>query len=481
MNSSDRPWPTSKLDSESPEFLGLNLEAVQSLANFIDLSEDFRLAFAEVNFVPDVDLLIAALQQRPECQQVQFLVFDFSQTKLTSLLAELMLRLESVEYGANKKPAIILRGLETSIGGLGKESPFLQDLNFVRDALARRVSHPMVMILPKYALKRLARTAKDFWSWASIVLAFRSARERIETVQSQVMRSDYLFSSDLAPVKQSRIDQLNALLEEYAPTEHEPDDVNAVIRLSILLELGDAYTSLAQMKAAQTCFAQALHLAQMSQQKWYEAQARRKLGQVLQFLKQSQEALSNYESALTIYREVGDRLGEANTLKAQGDVRQFLDQRSEALSNYESALTIYRAVGARLGEANTLKAQGDVRQFLDQRSEALSNYESALTIYRAVGDRLGEANTLQGLGRLKDSPDVSLANFLAAQKIYQEIGDRYNMGRNLALFLGPAYAISARTESAIAAFQEAADIGTAIGFEPLTSYARQQIDQIEDN
>ncbi len=127
---------------------------------------------------------------------------------------------------------------------------------------------------------------------------------------------------------------------------------------------------------------------------------------------------------------------------------------------------------------DTLQAQGDVLQFLDQRSEALANYEQALTIYREVGARLGEANTLLALGNLKENAAERLEAFLAAQAIYETIGDLYSQGRNLAVFIGPAYLTLAQPDQAKIAFQTAADIGEHIGFEPLTQYAQEQISQI---
>ncbi|WP_052050874.1 tetratricopeptide repeat protein [Leptolyngbya sp. KIOST-1] len=474
MTSSNKPWLTSQPDSALPEFLGLNLESFRGLATFCDLSEGFAIAFAEVNFAADGDRLIQALRERPECQAVQLVVLDFSQERLASLLPRLMAEVANLPTAANLKLVVVLRGLETSIGIAEDDVVFLEDLNFIRDALARRIPHPIIFVLPKYALKRLARTARDFWAWASAVFEFRSVRSDVNTAQTAALNSGRLFTSDLKPVKQSRIDQLHRLLEEYAPAACDSAIANAEIRLTILLELADAYRSLSEMKTACQFYRQALSLAQASQKQILEAEALLGLGKtlrfietdrqaletyeqaltiyrevgarlgeantlqaqgdVLQFLKQSREALETYEQALTIYREVGDRLGEANTLQAQGDVLQFLDQRSEALGNYEQALTIYREVGDRLGEANTLKAQGEVLQFLDQRSEALGNYEQALTIYREVGDRLGEANTLKAQGDvlqfLKQSREA-LGNYEQALTIYREVGDRLGEANTL--------------------------------------------------
>lgn len=162
-------------------------------------------------------------------------------------------------------------------------------------------------------------------------------------------------------------------------------------------------------------------------------------------------------------------------------VVKFRGQQTTLLPIYESITRRWQPQDDREKRryGDTLRAQGDVLQFLKQSREALANYDAALTIYRDVGDRLGEANTLQGLGRLRDDSAEALEAFLTAQEIYEAIGDRYSIGRHLVLFLGPTYLDMGEPDRARAAFQTAAEIGEAIGFENLTQYALEQIDQID--
>ena len=385
-------------DAEGPEFLGLNLEALRGLANFADVSEGFTLAVAEVNLATDADLLIQALKARPECEQVQFEVLDFAGVQVKSLLDELVAKLPLLPAAAEPKQVLTVRGLETSIGAVHDNPPFLQDLNFIRDALARQVAYPLILVLPKYAVKRMARFARDFWAWASLVLEFRSVQHSVETLRTETLTPGRLFSSDPKPAKEGRIQQLHQLLEEYAPTAQQTDSANADIRLDILQELGNAYLSLADVGRAERCFRQMLELSQISEQ----------------------------------------RLRQANALLR---------------------------LGTAVGISKT-------------KTTALEIFEDALATYREVGDRLGEASTLQGLGSLQDA-DKGLKAFLAAQEIYQAIGDRYSQGRNLVLFIGPAYLALKHLDDAKVVFQSAAEIGQAIGFEPLTQYALEQLSHCE--
>jgi hypothetical protein len=163
-------------DSKVAEFLGLNLDSLRGLATFADVSEGFAIAIAEVSVAADAEILIAALNQRPECQTIQFAVLDFSERQIISLLTELKQALSTLEIAPDKKLVIVIRGLEKSIGAKIDYPWFLQDLNFVRDALARRIPHPIIFVLPRYAIERLAREARDFWSWTSTIVEIRSAQ-----------------------------------------------------------------------------------------------------------------------------------------------------------------------------------------------------------------------------------------------------------------------------------------------------------------
>ncbi|NER00173.1 MAG: hypothetical protein F6K30_26325 [Cyanothece sp. SIO2G6] len=87
------PLPGVSQAMEPTEFLGLNLDGLRNLATFAQVSQGFTLALAEVSFAGDADILLEALQNRPECEDLHLMVVDFSGVEVTSLLTELMQRL----------------------------------------------------------------------------------------------------------------------------------------------------------------------------------------------------------------------------------------------------------------------------------------------------------------------------------------------------------------------------------------------------
>ncbi|HEY9625834.1 MAG TPA: tetratricopeptide repeat protein [Coleofasciculaceae cyanobacterium] len=466
-------------ESATAEFLGYNLEALSELASFVDFSEGFTIAFAEINFSGDAVRVMAALRRHPACADIQLAEIVLDDPELKDPLKALRQRVEILERQADRKLVLVVQGLEKSIGMMGESSiPVLRNLNYDRDQFPAQIPHPIIFVLPDYALQRLAKVARDFWSWASAVVRFRSAPQTLSDARMQTLDPQRLLSSDLTAVKQERIDQLLRLLTEYTPSPGQAPLQDAELRLNLLEELGDAYNSVSHLRQAKHYYQRFLELAEATENlsaqadgllqvgqilfrlddqsqtalAYYdrarslyqslknssgEANTLRAIGDVLQFLKRSTEALENYDQAIGIYRQVGDRLGEANTLRAIGDVLQFLKRSTEALENYDQAIGIYRQVGSTLGEANTLKAIGNVLQFLKRSTEALENYDQAIGIYRQVGARLGEANTLKAIGDvlqfLKQSSDA-LANYQQAIGIYRQVGDRLGEANTLAEF-----------------------------------------------
>ncbi|WP_233153765.1 tetratricopeptide repeat protein [Scytonema sp. HK-05] len=151
----------------------------------------------------------------------------------------------------------------------------------------------------------------------------------------------------------------------------------------------------------------------------------------------------------------------------------------EALERYEQALAFYRDIGARLGEANTLQAIGDVLQFLGRSPEALERYEQALAFYRETGSRLGEANVLQEFGKLQDDPVQGLEYLQQAQNLYLEIGDIYSQSRNLLYFIADTQLNMGQRDAAVDSLHQAAELATAINYEPFLEYAQSKIAEID--
>ena len=387
-------------DHAAAEFLGYNLEALAELAAFADFSQGFTIAFAEINFSGDAARVIAALKRHPACATIQFAEVMLDDPRLTAPLSQLKLKVAGLQRQPDRKLVLVVQGLEKSIGITGETStPVLRDLNYTRDLFPAQMPHPIIFVLPDYALQRLAKTARDFWSWSSAVVRFQSAPQTVTDAKTQTLDPQRLYSSDLAPVKQERIDQLLRLLSENTPSPTADPILHAALRLNLLQELGDAYNSLSNLQQAKRYYRQHLELAEQINDQAAVADGLVRLGQILYRLDdQHQTALAYYDRARSLYQTLNNLGGEANTLQAIGDVLQFLDRRSEALENYDGAMEIYRQVGARLGEANTLKAIGNFYSSQEDYSQALAFHEQALAMMRQIGDRYGEAAALYYIG-----------------------------------------------------------------------------------
>ncbi|PHM06031.1 hypothetical protein [Nostoc sp. 'Peltigera malacea cyanobiont' DB3992] len=177
MNSSRKPSNPHlqrNLSSERGAFIALNQEIFAQLLTFVDFAEKFTIGFVEINFPPDAKILVEALKTNPDCRDIQFVTLSFSDPNLRFLRDEIVKILPTIEIEINKKLVLIVQGLEKSIGVYGDYPPVLQDLNFVRDAYKRTVPHPILFILPDYALTRLAKFAPDFWAWQSGLFRFQT-------------------------------------------------------------------------------------------------------------------------------------------------------------------------------------------------------------------------------------------------------------------------------------------------------------------
>ena len=81
MNNSDREIVEETEQNKS--FLEINQQAFTELLTFVDfVDEKLNIGFVEVNFAQDRDILIEALINHQDCQNIQFEVLNFSDPNL---------------------------------------------------------------------------------------------------------------------------------------------------------------------------------------------------------------------------------------------------------------------------------------------------------------------------------------------------------------------------------------------------------------
>jgi tetratricopeptide (TPR) repeat protein len=469
MNSESEYENTSDLEpalETSPEMS--NDEAVQGLLSLLDLSEGFTIAFVECNFWQDGVALVAALSEQiendPEWEDLQILDWEFTEQKLR-LLQEMHGRLEVLPKGKGKKLVLVLRGLENAIGVVGDYPQFLADINFVRDGYIKMVPHPVVFVLPDYAITRFAKYAPDFWAWKSGAFKFKTAQKTRDFAVAKVF-DGRVRGSYIKPEKQERINLLHRLLMEANPSGSDPEsNRNASSQINILLELGLAYDSLSEYNRAIEFFEQALEISRKFGNRNGEAKSLNSLGNSYDSLVQYQQAIHFYQQSLEIFREIGDLNGKASSLNGLGSAYKSLGQYQQAIQFHQQSLEIKRELGDLSGEAGSLNNLGNAYDSLGQYQQTIQFYQQSLEIFRGIGDRNGEGSSLCNLGNAYCSLgqyQQAIQFYQQSLEIFREIGNR-NFEANSLSGLGLAYDSLGQYQQAIHFLQQSLEIKREIG------------------
>ena len=466
MNSEDEYENTSDLQ---PDLEASNNEAVQRLLSLLDLSDGFTIAFVECNFWQDGVALVAALSEQIEndleWEDLQILDWEFTEQKLR-LLQELHGRLEDLPKSKGKKLVLVLRGLENAIAVVGDYPQFLADINFVRDGYIKMVPHPVVFVLPDYAITRFAKYAPDFWAWKSGAFKFKTAQETKDFVEAKIFKSGRVRGSYLKPEKQERIDLLHRLLMDANPSGSDPEsNRNASSQINILNELGWAYDSLSEYNRAIEFFQQALEISRKIADRNGEANSVMGLGNANYSLGHYQQAINFYQQSLEIKREIGDRNGEANSVMGLGNANYSLGHYQQAINFYQQSLEIKREIGDLNGEASSLGSLGLAYASLSQYQQAIHFHQQSLEIFREIGDRNGEASSFNNLGeayRNLGQYQQAIQFYQQSLEIFREIGDRNGKATSLGN-LGIAYGSLGQYQQAIQLHQQHLEISREIG------------------
>jgi tetratricopeptide (TPR) repeat protein len=445
-----------------------NDDAIQSLLAMLDLSQGFTIAFAECNFWQDGVALVAALNDAasdPEWEELQLESWEFNDPDLRYLLDELLKHLETLPRQEGKKLVLVLRGLENAIGVVGEYPRFLVDLNFVRDAYARMVPHPVVFVLPDYAITRVANFAPDFWAWKSSVFKFQTSTEARDFALDKI-NSDRILGNYLKPEKQERIDLLHRLLMEANPSGSDPEsNRNTAGQINILNGLGRAYDSLSEFQRAIDFYNQALELSRKFVDLDGEATSLEGLGNTYFSLGYCQQAIQFHHQALEIARKIGNRDSEATSLINLGNAYDSLGQHQQAIQFYHQSLEIARKIGDLGSESASFNNLGNSYYSLGQYQQAIQFYDQSLEIARKIGDYNTEASSLNNLGSTYDS----LKKYQQAIQFYQQsleitrrIGNR-NGEKSSLVNLGNSYYSLGQYQQAVQFYQQSLEIARAIG------------------
>ncbi|MEL7406124.1 MAG: tetratricopeptide repeat protein, partial [Cyanobacteria bacterium J06558_2] len=323
MNSNN--LESSNYKQEQDSFLNINQQPFNELLTLIDfVDEKLNIALIEVKFSQDRELLINALLEHPECSDIQFEILDFSSPNLRFLRDELVTALQQIKIEPDKKLILLITGLEKSIGIVEEYPAVLTNLNFVRDDLRNSVCHPIFFFLPDYALTRLAKYAPDFWAWNRKVLSFNTSRQNLITKSDSIVYS-YNDPRNLElPYKESRIELLLNLLDEYNSANEKQNKNNLSIISNICNQLGETYDALGGYKQAINYYQQSIEIAQQIDDQDGEARSLNNLGNAYDSLGEYSQAINYHQKSLAIAYRIGNSQEEANSLISLGNVHNSL-------------------------------------------------------------------------------------------------------------------------------------------------------------
>jgi tetratricopeptide (TPR) repeat protein len=414
--------------SEVDSFIDLNQEEFQFLLAFVRMSKEFKFAFAEINFPPDNDNLIAALAKQPTCQSIQFAVINLDDPELHFLLSELTLAVAKIEREPAKKLVLIVRGIEKSIGTTGDYPNVLANINYARDSFTTAIPHPIVFLLPDYSVTRFALFAPDFWAWTAATFKFKTTQIVLDHAIKQSRIDPGIRRIYAKPERSDRIDLLERLLQEYP----EGTEASSRARLEVLNQLGEAHKSTRDLDTAIIYFQQALELSRELEYQPGVANALYELGNIYYRLRKFDEVLLLLKKSLALNKKIGYLRSDARIYHLLGMVAQELREWEEAQSNYRHALAIKAEFNDRSSQASTYHQLGRVAQELREWEEARSNYQQALAIKAEFNDRYSQASTYYQLGRLAQQLrewKEARFNYRKALAIGEKFNDRYSQAK----------------------------------------------------
>ncbi|MFP5271893.1 tetratricopeptide repeat protein [Coleofasciculus sp.] len=300
-----------------------------------------------------------------------------------------------------KNDKLIIIGLEKSIGMSGDYPPVLQDLNFVRDAFTASVPHPILFILPDYAITRLAKYAPDFWAWGRKVFHFETGQLTREEAIQQTIGSDRMLDSLELSEKQERIDLLQRLLMKYSPSGYSDTGKNLKTRINILIQLGQAYFSQGGIAEAREHLEQALELANDNENlASLKANSLHELGIIKVNQGEFQDAIALFKQSLELQRRLGDVQAEAVTLNSLAAIYVQQGKIEQAIVLLQRSLKLQQRLGDVQGEAATLSNLAGTHVYKEEIEKAIALFQRSLDLTQRIGDVQNKAATLAMLGQL---------------------------------------------------------------------------------
>ena len=462
----NRSWTVKVAPDEVAAFAALNGEPLGELRAFTDLAEGFTLALAEVEFRQDAEILWELLRTKPGAEDVQMVGLWLGDPGLQYLKDELVGCLAGVEREPGKRLAIVAGGLEQGIKIQGNLQPLLKDLNFLRDAYGASVPYPLILILPRGAMERLAAFAPDFWAWQSGLFIFQALSGRSAQVRSQLNELSGYTANDSVGVRENRIDLLQRLLSTRS--------WDGASKKAFRRALVDAYPSYAQLQLfLQEEFGVSLSVVAGEGQlegaafelvQWAEVNGRldelftdfargnprhpfakreplapserqdllEKLGVAWYYRGDWTEAESCFREALLLSKQEKNNFSTAFDLGSLGCIARERGNWDEAERLFRQSLELREELGDRSSASEVTCDMGTNELQRGNFEEAEIWFTKALKQLEALGklDYIAECNfRLAQLWQRRNNSERAQRHYAIAHKIYTELGAKKDLER----------------------------------------------------
>jgi tetratricopeptide (TPR) repeat protein len=447
---SKKPLLNSNSSLDSP-FLRQNASKLDSIKLFADLSEGFTFGCMVVNSDIDRKLVRDYFRAIDQPNSVQWISIKLEDENLQYFGMEVQQQLQSINLLNDKKPVLLISGLENSIGVNGEYPEILVNMNMERDDYPRILPHPTILLLPSYAVTRIARYAPDFWSWKSIEVQFKKAK-RVNKLKNIVTLSNnglYLTTVDICTgYTQDRFESeedgqnraskvSNAISKMMNDGNHSRFDFlermlsenleSTTYRARLLHQLGDEYRYAYNNTEAERAYQSALDIYRNSPSLLDESRSLSGLAEIYEIQGKYLESLELWQKSLLIQTEIGDQLGKAISLYHLSKIHEQQKELSKSLDYSEQALKINMEIGSQKGTADSLRQISNIYRGSGELLKSLDYATQALEIHQKTNERKGEADALcqlsitsEELGNLSKALTYSEQSL----EIYQEIGDK---------------------------------------------------------
>lgn len=246
-------------------------------------------------------------------------------------------------------------------------------------------------------------------------------------------------------------------------------------KMSILLNLGNAYYSLSQSNNALKNYKAILELSKKITEEdvWKgKVAALGNMGLILKDKGDFDNALKYLKEALKIHREIGDKQGESSVLSNIGLIYSAKGDFDNAIKYHQAALRIAQEIGYQQGESFALGNIGLIYLAKGYLDNALKYLKDALKIHREIRDKQGEANQLGIIGLIysvKGDFDNAMKYHQAGLKIAQKIGDKKREAEHLGN-IGLIYSSKGDVHNGLKYLKDALGI-----FDKLNLFAEQDV------